>query len=64
MKKVYLIQDKEILPFEIGEVDRIKKILNQNKTKNRFELTENFSNADLIILIESCITKNHKDTSD
>ncbi len=63
IKKIALFQSKEIQQWEVGEIARIKNLLDVD-TSAYFEIVDNYVDADLLVLIESCIVKNQNNLED
>jgi hypothetical protein len=61
MKKIALIQPEMLRSWEAGEIERIRGLVNNDLGEKNFELVENPHEADLLILLESCTVKDHKD---
>ena len=59
--KIALIQPREVMDWERGELARIRTQVNTNSHRNEFTLTPTPNEADLIVLLESCSFKTWHD---
>jgi len=64
MINIALIQPSVIVDWEKGYVDRVSYLVNKNLELNRFKLVNNEIDADLIVLLESCTFKTHREIKD
>lgn len=64
MKRVLLRQPKDLQPWEIGEISRLHNALKKEEANVEFEIVSEESEADIVVLLESCSFKTWKDIHD
>jgi hypothetical protein len=64
MISIALIQPEVVRDWEKGNTERISTLVNKNVQLNKFELVKKAIDADLIILLESCIFKTQRNIKD
>jgi hypothetical protein len=60
MINIALIQPDVILDWEKGSISRIERLINKNPELNRFNIVNNTGDAELVVVLESCIFKTQR----
>jgi len=64
MINIALIQPDVILDWEKGSITRIERLVNKNPELNRFKIVNNIAEAELVVVLESCIFKTQRNIKD